>query len=305
MAGGNQRQRYRRRKPGPRTWGLRCEALEDRRLLAAFPEPLQPAGVLGSIVSAFPLPGTADRLAAVGWVGAGPLLTQAVLSVGPFDDTLSSVDSRSGEVTFQVRDAGHGHPNLVLGDSQTIQIVVRDTNQAPVLAPVGNRTVLALDTLTIALQATDADGDTVTYGAENLPEGAQLNRETGLLTFTPHLFQQGSLLVAVTASDGTATSTESFTIDVLDRNQPPVLVPIPPQSGRENAFLRLEVVVGDVDGDPRTRDPRSPTAGSSAPSATPTWTLELRGRYPGRGAIPGRSCAFSSLWILAEGLTSP
>src|SRR5262249_41220090 len=60
-------------------------------------------------------------------------------------------------VTFTVTDSGG------LSDAEAIAIVVRTSNAAPVLAPVGNRTVAEGQSLTIALSGFDADGDPLTY----------------------------------------------------------------------------------------------------------------------------------------------
>jgi YD repeat-containing protein len=153
-------------------------------------------------------------------------------------------------VTFRVTDTGNGLPGQVLSDQRTINIVVRQTNAAPVLLPIGDRTVTELDTLTIALAAVDSDGDALTYSVVNAPPGAMLDSVTGVFTYTPDLFAAGDYAVTFTVSDGLASSSESIEIHVENLNQPPVIVPLPIQSARENAPLQFTLSAGDIDGDP-------------------------------------------------------
>ena len=67
----------------------------------------------------------------------------------------------------------------------TNRYVDATTNQPPVLAPIGNRAVGVGQTIGILLSATDADGDTVHYGATNLPPQATFDTNTGQFIWTP------------------------------------------------------------------------------------------------------------------------
>jgi len=198
--------------------------------------------------------GSADDLvfSAANLPGNATLTETAVFGEAVFRFTPTAADLGTHAVTLTVDDTGNGNPNNALSDSETITIVVRDANQAPVLTPVGDQQVLELDTLVLPFLATDPDGDALRYDATNLPDGATLDPATGVLTFTPNLFQQGTYEVTVIASDGNRSDSETFTLEVLNRNQAPTLVPIPAQSGREDTFLRFEVAAGDIDADPLT-----------------------------------------------------
>ena len=80
-------------------------------------------------------------------------------------------------VTFTVAD--NGTPSL--SDTETITITVEDTNRSPVLAPISNQTVNEGVTLSFVVSATDADNDTLTFSATNLPSGANFNPNTQTL----------------------------------------------------------------------------------------------------------------------------
>ncbi len=71
-----------------------------------------------------------------------------------------------------------------------------DGNHAPVLEPIGNKTVVQKGTLTFVVSATDADaGDTLTFSAANLPPGASFSASLRTFTWTPGINQGGTYYV--------------------------------------------------------------------------------------------------------------
>jgi hypothetical protein len=137
-----------------------------------------------------------------------------------------------------VTDSGNGAAVQALSDEETFSIVVRAANSSPVLLPVSDRTLREAQIFTLELQASDADGDPLTYAVENLPPRATFDPLLGKLTWTPGLFEAGVYPdVTFTVSDGAGSSSETVTFTVDNLNQAPVLLPLPPQSGRENTPL--------------------------------------------------------------------
>lgn len=90
--------------------------------------------------------------------------------------------------------------------------VANNPNDAPVLSPVGNKSVDEGSPLTFDLNATDADGDSLTYSATNLPQGATLVGNT--FSWTPDYSQAGSYDVTFEVSDGSLSDEETITIDI-------------------------------------------------------------------------------------------
>ena len=104
---------------------------------------------------------------------------------------------------MEVIDTGNGHVNEVLIDIESFNLIVRTDNVAPVLLPIGNLSVAETETLAFAMSAFDADGDTLTYRGDNLPAGAVVDPMSGVLTWTPNIFQAGSYPnVTLSVSDG-------------------------------------------------------------------------------------------------------
>lgn len=103
-----------------------------------------------------------------------------------------------------------------LEDTDTVSVIVRGvvTNQPPVLAPIGGRTAWTGYELHVALNATDADGNSVIFTASNLPPGATFLAPD--FRWTPAAGQTGEFPgVSFYADDGCGgTDSETITITV-------------------------------------------------------------------------------------------
>src|SRR3989442_16001290 len=111
-----------------------------------------------------------------------------------------------------------------LSASEAITITVTNTNRAPVLAAIGNKSVAENAALTFTISATDPDSDTVSYSATGLPAGATLNATTGAFSWTPGYDQAGSYPVTFRATDNGSpalSASEAITITVTNTNRAP------------------------------------------------------------------------------------
>jgi outer membrane protein OmpA-like peptidoglycan-associated protein len=92
-------------------------------------------------------------------------------------------------------------------------------NSPPFLNPIGDQKVNIGKTLTILLNATDPDGDALTFSSIPLPAHSTFTQETGLFTFTPSEEQVGTTTLTFTVSDGLFVHAETVTITVsVSRN---------------------------------------------------------------------------------------
>ncbi len=135
--------------------------------------------------------------------------------------------------------------------SETISITVVNVNQPPVLAPIGAKSINEGQELAFTILATDADGDALTYGASNLPDGATFNPATRQFVWTPNYSGSNNIRVfSVTFSvnDDSAEDTELVTINVNPVNRSPVLEPIGPRElvAGENFNLIINATDPDV-----------------------------------------------------------
>jgi len=146
-------------------------------------------------------------------------------------------------VTFSVSD---GQTSV----SETISITVVDVNQAPVLTPIGTKSVNEGEELAFTILATDADGDPLTYNASNLPTGATFNPTTRQFVWIPNYSGSSNIRVfSVTfnVSDGVEEDSEQVTINVTPVNRPPVLESIGAQELVAGENFNLIINASDPD----------------------------------------------------------
>jgi hypothetical protein len=154
--------------------------------------------------------------------------------------------------------------------TQTITITVNNINRAPVLSPIGNKSVAAQSLLAFDLSATDLDGDTITYSASNMPSGASLSGST--FTWTPAIAQQGTFVVTFRASDGKLSTSQQITITVRTSNRAPVVGPVSNQTVYAGSLLTFNVPMTDPDGDSLLSAATNLPSGATFQNGTFKWT---------------------------------
>ncbi|NQU04807.1 MAG: choice-of-anchor D domain-containing protein, partial [Calditrichaeota bacterium] len=124
-------------------------------------------------------------------------------------------------IVFRVWDDG----NPIRSDDEIITITVINVNSPPELSEIGDQQVVAESNLSFQLQASDPQGDNLTFEAENLPEGARLIDDQ--FSWTPDFDQSGvhEGIVFRVWDDGNPrmSDEETITITVIEPNYPPVL----------------------------------------------------------------------------------
>jgi predicted esterase len=96
-----------------------------------------------------------------------------------------------------------------------------NSNYDPQIGAVGAQTVGESETLSILLNASDANGDPITWTVANVPQTYKLVPRSGgaTLTVVPGFATAGTYPVEVTATDGQGgISVRNFTLTVTDRN---------------------------------------------------------------------------------------
>jgi hypothetical protein len=139
----------------------------------------------------------------------------------------------SGTLGFTA--AGDYNPILTVSDdsasstSQPFLWTVNNTNRAPSVMPLPDRSDAVGKAITLAVLAQDPDGDKVTFSAAGLPGGVSIDPATGVIGGT--LTAAGTFSVTVSASDGSASGSASFKWIVNAAPPPP---PPPPAGGIVN-----------------------------------------------------------------------
>lgn len=201
---------------------------------------------------------------------AGATLTPtSVYGRARFAWTPTASDLGTRDVTFIVTDSGNGDAGLRASDQQVVRLVVRATNEPPVVPEFPEQTVAEGNLLEFIVSASDPDGDSLLLSVGDLPWGAAFDSASGLFRWTPNFFQARAYHLPVTATDGHLTGSGTLTITVSNTNQSPQLVPLVTQSGREGTPLQFTLIAGDVDNQPLTFQSLSTLpAGASLDAAT-------------------------------------
>jgi hypothetical protein len=147
---------------------------------------------------------------------------------------------------------------------------VTNTNQPPVFSTdISDQNAAEGDTLALDADAADADGDTITYSATGLPAGVTINSSTGVIGGSLGFGSAGTYNVTVSATDGTLSDSDLFTLTVSATNQEPTFDhDLSDRTDAEGALISLSASATDPNGDPLTYAASGLPAGLSIDSAT-------------------------------------
>jgi hypothetical protein len=135
-------------------------------------------------------------------------------------------------------------------DYEDITVTVYEVNVAPVLGPIGPKSINELTTLSFTATASDSDlpAQTLTFSlGSGAPSGSSIT-SAGAFSWTPTEAQgPGNYVVRIIVSDGSLTDYEDITITVNEVNLPPVLSLIGPKTINEGALLQFTITASDPD----------------------------------------------------------
>lgn len=137
------------------------------------------------------------------------------------------VDNKNGSADFSWTpsnaQAGQYAVNFAVTDglftkSAGLNLEVKDLNNLPQMEAVPSQSVYEGQILQFKIKASDPDTDNVlTFSADNIPQGANLNSLTGEFSWTPDFNQKGSYNIAFKVNDGKGgEDTKSADITVIN-----------------------------------------------------------------------------------------
>jgi hypothetical protein len=136
--------------------------------------------------------------------------------------------------------------------SETVTITVLHSNRAPVLAEIGPQNLVEGEPYSIDIEASDPDGDTLTYTASGLPEDSVFEPLTRSFNWIPGDGESGTYVVTFVVEDADTSVSEAVTMTVTQGNQAPVLTAVGNQSVAEGSPLTFTLAATDADGDSLT-----------------------------------------------------
>lgn len=124
-------------------------------------------------------------------------------------------------------------------------------NQAPVIISEPIITATEGQLYLYQVEASDPNGDILTYSSIVKPEGMNINSENGLIIWTPTNDQVGINRVEIEISDGKQNITHSFEIEVINRNNSPQILSYSPTNMdikiNEGNSVKFAIQAQDID----------------------------------------------------------
>lgn len=188
-----------------------------------------------------------------------------------------SIDRRSGLISGTANTAFSGATRVTVSDGrysahQSFSWVV-NTNSPPTLQELGSQSGAVGDRVSIRVRGNDADGDSLTFSASNLPSGLSIN-SGGRIRGT--LSSAGRFQSTISVSDGRQSTEQSIVWVVSEANRPPNLSTPPSQNLVKGTPATLAIDATDPEGDALTYsasnlpDGLSINSGSGLIRGTPT-----------------------------------
>ena len=128
--------------------------------------------------------------------------------------------------------------------SAAASFTTTDTNRAPVLYTIGNKTTFEDAAFSLVMSASDADLDKVTFAGASSNSNVTIAINDSLLTLYPATNWHGTAVITIIAIDNgpiAQTDTESFILTVLPVNDAPTALALAPDTVQENSPTGMHV----------------------------------------------------------------
>ena len=173
-------------------------------------------------------------------------------------------------------------------DSTSFTLTVTAVNDAPTLTNIME--TLSTDeeiVLKVAFKGEDVDGDdlTYTYASDTSGVAATHNTAKDSLVLTPVTDFFGNAIITVTVSDGSLSDTSSFTLNVININDAPVLSSIQNQTINEDEVIVVKLTATDLDGDVLTYSGIADTSAVTVTASNDTLELTPKADWNGTSVI--------------------
>ncbi|MCH8003110.1 MAG: lamin tail domain-containing protein [Nanoarchaeota archaeon] len=140
--------------------------------------------------------------------------TPLIFNTSGFESTTGATVCPDTVCTNVTYDTVNGVLKFNVPHFSTYFTQINGTNGAPVVTSTPVTRAIERQKYTYDVDATDPDGDVLTFSLLTSPSGMSIDSSTGVISWTPILSQVGVNNVTVNVSDGSLTETQSYNITV-------------------------------------------------------------------------------------------
>lgn len=194
--------------------------------------------------------------------------------------TPTAVQAGTNSITVRVTDLRG------LSATQTLSTIL-PANKAPVITSSPVKQTIATQAYRYDVDATDADGDILSYTLTAKPTGMTIDGATGVIAWTPTLNQGGAVTVTVKVADANGGSaTQSYTLTVaLPANHAPSFDTDPVTVVTLGQRYQYDARASDPDGDALTYTLLDAPLGMAVDTVTGTIVWQPRADQVGEHAV--------------------
>ncbi|MDP6612064.1 MAG: tandem-95 repeat protein [Candidatus Marinimicrobia bacterium] len=221
----------------------------------------------------------------------GDAITYSAVS----DTNAVTTSVSSSTLTLTPNSNWHGVANIKayasdgsLKDSTSFKLTVTSVNDAPTLTAITETLSTDEETvLKVAFKGEDVDGDDLTYAYASDTSGVAATHNTAKdsLVLTPVTDFFGNAIITVSVSDGSLSDTSSFTLNVININDAPVLSGIQNQNINEDEVIVVKLTATDLDGDALSYSGIADTSAVTVTASNDTLKLTPKADWNGTSVI--------------------
>jgi len=192
-----------------------------------------------------------DPAQALTWSYTTKLGSQLIVSIDENRNLLVSPNggwSGTEVLTLKVTDTGNG----VFPASSTIEVLftVNPGNRPPAIQTFPGTVINQEEAYSYTIHAIDIDEDPVYYSVVEKPSWLSFNQGTHQLSGIPHDQHVGLHPITLRASDGQDYTDQSWVLEVIDVNDPPVFVSVPETEVDHGNLYSYVISATDTESDP-------------------------------------------------------
>jgi hypothetical protein len=159
-------------------------------------------------------------------------------------------------------------------------IKVNNANTLPQLITIEDKVINETDIFNLDIEASDTDGDELTYSVNGLPADASIDTSEGGIYWETDYESEGLYNVEYAVNDGGNNVAKNFSLKVNHVNAPPVLNALSTQVGEEASLLEFDITGSDIDNNTLTFSSNDlPTGANLSENGRFNWTPNTKGNY--------------------------